>query len=78
MMLVLVAGYPVCVNGGTSFVMMYQVMAVFVMLRKPSCMVVKDECRAEAEVVFDGMDVKLTSERQLYLGSAIESTLYIG
>ena len=37
----------------------------------------KDRCRTEAETVFTGTNVKLTSDRRPYLGSAIGSNSYI-
>ena len=40
-------------------------------------LVTKDRCCTEAETVFAGTNVKLTSEGQPYLGSAIGSNSYI-
>ena len=40
-------------------------------------LVTKDRCRTEAETVFTGTNVKLTSEGRPYLGSAIGSNSYI-
>ena len=40
-------------------------------------LVTKDRFRTEAETVFVGTNVKLTSERQPYLGSAIGSNSYM-
>ena len=37
-------------------------------------LVVKDRCHSEAMVTFAGTDVKLTSDRQPYLSSAIGSS----
>ena len=40
-------------------------------------LVTKDRCHAEAETVFAGTNVKMTSEGRPYLGSAIGSNSYI-
>ena len=40
-------------------------------------LVVKDRCHSEAEGIFAGTNVKITNEGRPYLGSAIESSLYV-
>ena len=55
MMVVLVAGYPICVGGGTTFVDTYLPLASF-----PCLLVVKDKCCSEAENAFTGTNVKLS------------------
>ena len=76
-MLVLVAGYPTSVVGGTSFVNLDQALAIFQMLLKPGWLSKTAGCRSEAETVFAGTNVKLTSEGRPYLGSAIGSSSYV-
>ena len=76
-MLVLVAGYPTSVVGGISFVNLDQALAIFQMLLKPGWLSKTAGCRSEAETVFAGTNVKLTSEGRPYLGSAIGSSSYV-